>query len=55
MTKFTESSVEEAVLEWASELEYANLSGPDIALGESASERIGFDDVALVGRLRCDI
>jgi hypothetical protein len=50
--KFTESTVEEAVLEWAIELEYAILNGPDIAPGESAAERTGFDEVVLVGRLR---
>lgn len=33
-SKFTESTVEEAVLEWASGLAYSVLHGPEIAPGE---------------------
>ncbi|WP_237229072.1 type I restriction endonuclease subunit R [Rubinisphaera sp. JC750] len=50
--KFTENTVEEAVLEWMSDLQYSVLSGPEIAPGEAAAERNGFDEVVLVGRLR---
>lgn len=50
--KFTESTVEEAVLEWAEGLRYALLHGPQIAPGESAAERESFGDVVLVGRLQ---
>lgn len=37
--KFTESTVEEAALEWFEGLGYAVLNGPEIAQGESAAER----------------
>ena len=52
MNKFTESTVEEAVLEWVESLGYAVLFGPEIAPGEPAAERETFGDVVLVGRLR---
>lgn len=48
----TESIVEDAALTWLRELGYAICHGPDIAPGESASERDSFGDVVLVGRLR---
>lgn len=48
---FAESTVEEAVLEWAEGLEYAILHGPEIAPGEPAAERETFGDVVLVQRL----
>jgi type I restriction enzyme R subunit len=51
-SKFTESTVEEAVLEWAGELELPVLHGPEIAPGEPAAERTAFSEVVLVGRLR---
>lgn len=50
--KFTESTVEEAVLEWAEELQYAVLHGPDIAPEEMSAERSSYDEVVLIGRLR---
>ena len=50
--KFTESTVEEAVLEWTDGLTYAVLHGPEIAPGETAAERQSFIDVVLVGRLQ---
>jgi type I restriction enzyme R subunit len=50
--KFTESTVEEAVLEWADELGYAVLNGPEIAPDEPATERDSFEQVILVGRCR---
>ena len=52
MSVFTESTVEEAVLEWTDELAYAVLHGPEIAPGEPAAERETFGDVLLMGRLR---
>jgi hypothetical protein len=39
MSKFTESTVEEAVLEWAEGLAYAVQYGPEIAPEEQAAER----------------
>lgn len=47
-----ESHIEEATLEWLAELGYAIGHGPDMAPGESASERDSFSDVVLKGRLR---
>jgi type I restriction enzyme, R subunit len=52
MPKFTESVVEEAVLEWADGLGYAVVNGPEIAPGEHAAERASFNDVLLVDRLK---
>ena len=49
---FTESEVEIAAVEWFSRLGYAVLFGPDIAPGEPAAERDGYDQVVLVGRLQ---
>jgi type I restriction enzyme R subunit len=47
-----ESTVEDAALHWFGELGYTLAHGPDLAPGEPASERDGFGDVVLVGRLR---
>ncbi|MBX3427118.1 MAG: type I restriction endonuclease subunit R [Pirellulales bacterium] len=49
---FTESTIEEAVLEWAEELGYAILHGPEIAPDEPAAERDSFEQVILGDRLR---
>lgn len=51
-SKFTESTVEEAVLEWADGLGYTVLHGPVIAPGEVVAERAAYDQVVLIGRLR---
>lgn len=51
-SRFTESVVEDAVLAWLGELQYAVLHGPEIAPGESASERAGFGETVLAARLR---
>ena len=51
-TKFTESTVEEAVLEWTDGLGYSVLNGPSIAPEEPAAERESFGEVLLMGRLR---
>ena len=48
----TESTVEEAALEWFGELGYAVGHGPQMAPGEVAAERDGFGEVVLVSRLR---
>jgi type I restriction enzyme R subunit len=47
-----ESHIEEATLEWLAELGYAIGHGPEMAPGESATERDSFSDVVLKGRLR---
>lgn len=52
MPSFTESTVEEAMLEWADELQYGILHGPEIGPDEPASERASFGDVLLVARLK---
>ena len=51
---FAESEVEEAALAWLAGLGYTVLHGPDIAVGEPATERSdpGFRDVILERRLR---
>ncbi len=50
--KFTESTVEEDMLEWTDGLAIAVLHGPDIATGEPAAERGSFVDVLLMELLR---
>ncbi|MFA7369675.1 MAG: type I restriction endonuclease subunit R, partial [Kiritimatiellales bacterium] len=52
MSHFSESTVEEAALEWFGELGYAFETGPKIAPGEPAAERESFGDTVLVERLR---
>jgi type I restriction enzyme R subunit len=48
----TESHVEDATLEWLSELGYTVLHGPDIAPGELLAERETYAQVVLAARLR---
>ena len=50
--KFSESHVEDAALDWLSGLGYAVLHGPDISPDGSTPERIGYDRVLLIERLR---
>ena len=50
--KFTESTVEEATLEWLEELGYEIAHGPELAPGEAAAEREDFQQVILEGRFR---
>jgi len=52
--RFAESVVEEAALDWLSELGYVVLHGPEIAVGEPAAERSDpkYRDVILERRLR---
>jgi len=52
MSRFTESVVEEAALEWLEGLDYTILSGLEIAPGETAAERENYGQVVLEGRLR---
>lgn len=51
MAKFTESTVEEAALEWFAEIGWAVKFGPDIAVDGGAPERADYRDVTLAGRL----
>ncbi|HEX3323034.1 MAG TPA: type I restriction endonuclease subunit R [Terriglobales bacterium] len=54
MSNFSESVVEEAALQWFEALGYTILHGPEIAVGETAAERIDPDyrDVVLASRLK---
>jgi len=52
MTKFSESHVEDATLEWLSGLGYAVLHGPDISPDGQTPERVSYDQVLLTVRLR---
>ncbi|MGO1537617.1 MAG: type I restriction endonuclease subunit R [Yaniella sp.] len=51
MTSFNESTIENAALEWFTELGYKKLSGTTIAPDADASEREDWDDVILTDRL----
>jgi len=51
-TRFTESDVEEAALEWFGDLGYAVLDGRTIEPEKPAAERAEFRDVLLAARLR---
>ena len=53
--KFTEDTVEQATLEWLTELGYTILYGPDIAPESTAPERENFQQVVLEERLRSAI
>src|ERR1700722_14118815 len=48
----SESTVEDAALEWFAELGYSVAHGPHLAPGEPAAERESFGEAVLVGRLR---
>ena len=52
MIAVNESVVEQATLDWFSELGYETLHGPDIAPDEPGAERTSYADVVLAGRLR---
>jgi len=49
---FSESTVEDAALDWLRDLGYTILHGPELAPGEPAAERETYCDVVLDGRLR---
>lgn len=51
MSTITEDTVEQLAIEWFQSLGYAYLPGPEIAPGESHSERDSFGDVILERRL----
>jgi type I restriction enzyme R subunit len=57
MTKYTESTLEQATLDWLSELGYSVLGGPDIAPPPDGEhpERASYTDVVLQERLRTAI
>ena len=50
--KFSESRVDDAVLEWLSGLSYAVMHGPDISPKGPAPERARFSQILLTKRLR---
>jgi len=50
--KFTESEVEDAALQWFSDLGYDVVSGPEIAPGEPAAERDDYHQPFLLRRVR---
>lgn len=52
MTKFSESVIEQATLEWLKSLGYTILFGPAIAPGELQAERSDYRQVVLESRLR---
>lgn len=52
MTTFTESTIEEATLDWLAKLGFAIAHGLDIAPGDSAAEHAAYGDAVFVGRLR---
>lgn len=52
MSKYTESDLEEATLEWLQELGYSLAFGPNLAPEGENPERETYRDVLLVGRLR---
>ena len=52
MTHFTESTLEETVLEWLRDLGYSIVFGNEIAPDEPAAEREHYGEVVLAGRLK---
>ena len=50
--KFSESHVEDAALEWLSELGYAVFHGPDISPDGPTPERVSYDEALMTARLR---
>ena len=50
--KFSESSVEDAALDWLTGLGYSVLHGPDISPDGPTPERVSYDQVLLTERLR---
>ncbi len=52
MSRFTESTVEQAALDWLRDLGYSIAFGGDIAPGEPAAERDQYSEVILAARLR---
>lgn len=52
MSKFTESDVEDAALDYFKQLGYTILGSPDIAPDQSQAERASYAEVILESRLR---
>ena len=52
MEKFTESIIEQATLDWLSELGYTTLNGTEIAPDTLQTERQEYNDVILINRLQ---
>jgi type I site-specific restriction-modification system R (restriction) subunit len=52
MEKFTESIIEQATLDWLSELGYTTLNGTEIAPDTPQTERQEYNDVILINRLQ---
>ena len=50
--KFTESIIEQATLDWLSELGYTTLNGTEIAPDTPQTERQEYNDVILINRLQ---
>ena len=48
---FTESTIEQAALDWLDSLKYQIAFGPDLAFDGAAPERENYQDGVLVGRL----
>lgn len=55
MTTISESSLEEAVLEWFGELGWQTVNGPDLAPGATAAERESYRSGVLIGRLKASL
>ena len=53
--RVTESTVEEAALQWLEGLGYTIRHGPDIEPEGSHEERVAFSDVLLVARLKSSL
>lgn len=52
MAKITEDHIEQAALEWLARLGYDVLHGPDISPEGPTPERVSYDEVLLIARLR---
>jgi len=52
MTPFTESTIEQATINWLKELGYDYAFGPEIAFDGEAPERSDYQETLLLGRLR---
>src|SRR6266498_3860395 len=52
MTKFAESTIEEASIDWLKDLGYSYAFGPEIAFDGEAPERSDYYETLLLGRLQ---
>lgn len=54
MTKFAESTIEEAAIDWLKDLGYTYTFGPEIAFDGEAPEHVNYQETLLLNRLpRC--